>query len=124
MAGGIILTDQVGFNGGTPSTVIEETIMPNTIEAIDIVNATSCPSFKWFISISDEVTNETRSLECNAIHDFSSNVRFAFGAILGVKLDVDIQVTAGPSPNELMLVVENLSTTNSIKVCVYRMLLL
>lgn len=118
---GIILTTGVGGGGGSSSSLFEATIAPSDIEALDVYEADPCPTMKWIVTLRDLVTDDTRSFQVHAIHDFKGNVHHNISSAIGSIIDHNVTVSTGPNPNELLLAIENLSS-NTIDVCAYRVI--
>jgi hypothetical protein len=115
---GIILTTGVG-GGGTSTSLFEATIAPSDIEALDVYEADPCPTMKWLVTLHDLTTDDTRSFQVHALHDFNGNITHNISSAIGSVIDHNVTVSAGPNPNELLLAIENLSS-NTIDVCAYR----
>lgn len=119
MEKGILLTFPTG--AGNSASTIEDSISPLDIKTVDICDCDPCPAIKWLVTIRNTTSDETKTLEVNAIHDFNSNVKFNCHAILGSILPFIVSAIPGPGANEISLVIENTSSVDSIDVCVLRM---
>ena len=119
MEKGILLTFPTG--AGSRASAIEDTILPLDTKTIDICDCDPCPAIKWLVTVRNTTSDETKTLEVNAIHDFNSNIKFNCHAILGSNLLIIVSVVAGPGANNISLVIENTSPVDSIDVCVFRM---
>lgn len=120
MEDGIILTFPAGVGSGVTSTAIEVSISPSDIEIIDTCDCDPCPAIKWLITARNTTSDETKTLELNAIHDFAGNVDYNSHSILGSDLPIEVTAAAGAGANEIILVIENISLVDTIDICAFR----
>lgn len=81
-----------------------------------------CPVAKWMVSVHNTTANIVRVLELTAMHDFAGNVTYNTASIMGEAGAVEITADAGANANEIELIVENQSATDSFDVCAFRII--
>lgn len=120
MESGILLTIPTGGGDSSSSIAIEDTILPGDIETIDTCDCDPCPAIKWLVTARNTTSDETKTLEVNAVHDFSGNVDYNCHSILGSDLPIEVTAVAGPGANDISLIIENTSLVDTIDICAFR----
>lgn len=114
----ILLTKSTGNSSqGTDTTIVDINSTDTVI--VDSHDGTTCPSAKWLISYKDLTNNNTESLECHAVHDFSSNVSFTLSNDIGTFMDINVDCTVSAG-DIIDLEIQN-NEPNTVQVCVVKM---
>lgn len=114
----ILLTTPTKNSSQENDTTIVDINSTNTV-IVDSHDGTTCPSAKWLISYKNLTNNNTESLECHAVHDFSRNVSFTLSNDIGTFMDMDVDciINAGDT---IDLEIQN-NEPNIVQVCVVKM---